>query len=111
MGENKFGCPRECVNSHVPVGGEITVFASMLHAHLAGREIWTEHYRQKEDETYVQIEDMNHNIYYDFNLQEYTVFDPPHKILPNDALVTYCVYNTMDRNYTTHLGLATTEEM
>ena len=54
---------------------------------------------------------MNHNIYYDFNLQEYTVFDPPHKILPNDALVTYCVYNTMDRNYTTHLGLATTEEM
>jgi len=111
VGENKYGCPEECFSNHIPVGGELTVFASMLHAHLAGREIWTDHFRQKEDGTYVQIEDMNHNIYYDFNLQEYTIFDPPHKILPTDALVTYCVYNTMDRNYTTYFGLSTAEEM
>lgn len=54
---------------------------------------------------------MNHNIYYDFNLQEYTVFDPPHTILPGDALVTYCVYNTEDRNTTTTFGLPTTSGM
>lgn len=37
VGDNKFGCPASCTNSHVPEEGKLTVFASMLHAHLAGR--------------------------------------------------------------------------
>ena len=37
VGEIEYGCPAECTTANIPIDTEITVFASMLHAHLAGR--------------------------------------------------------------------------
>jgi hypothetical protein len=42
-------------------GGNITVFAYMLHAHLLGRQIWTVHYRNN-----VPIGYIGNNLAYDF---------------------------------------------
>merc|ERR1711879_1097412 len=89
---------------------QIFVFASMLHAHLAGRQIYTEHYRSDGNVT-TRLEDLNNNPYYDFNVQAYDLFNPPKTIVPGDSLVTYCVYNTEDRTEDTVFGLSTTEEM
>jgi len=104
------GCPSECSTQNIPEDTELTVFASMLHAHLAGRQIYTQHFRQSNNQT-VKIEDLNNNPYYDFNVQAYDLFNPPKSIQPGDSLVTYCVYNTEDRTDTTYFGLSTAEEM
>ena len=37
VGDVYEGCPSECTTQNIPEGSEITIFASMLHAHLAGR--------------------------------------------------------------------------
>jgi hypothetical protein len=42
-------------------GGNITVFAYMLHAHLLGRKIWTVHYRNNAPIGY-----LGNNLAYDF---------------------------------------------
>jgi hypothetical protein len=59
----------------------------------------------------VKIEDLNNNPYYDFNVQSYDVFNPPKMLYPGDGLVTYCVYNTEDRNEVTTWGLSSYKEM
>lgn len=111
VGAPEFGCPSECTKKNVPENSPMVVFASMLHAHLAGRQIRTEHWRPKENGTLVKIDDLNNNPYYDFNVQSYDIFNPPKTVLSGDGLITYCVYNTEDRTDTTYLGLPTTSEM
>jgi len=110
VGTQEEGCPAECSTQNIPEDTELIVFASMLHAHLAGRQIYTEHYRQSGNET-IKIDDLNNNPYYDFNVQAYDLFNPPKTMQPGDSLVTYCVYNTEDRTDTTYFGLSTYEEM
>jgi hypothetical protein len=51
------------------------------------------------------------NKYYDFNYQNSYDLDPPVKVTKDDALYTYCGYQTLTRNKFTAAGLSTKDEV
>jgi len=104
------GCTNACslhINgpSALP-GGEIKFFASLLHAHTAGREIWTKLIRNGK-EILELIRDKN----YDFNYQQSHLLRQEVPFKAGDELLTYCRYNTMNRKDATVGGLSTADEM
>ncbi|XP_077992069.1 DBH-like monooxygenase protein 1 homolog [Glandiceps talaboti] len=98
-------CPKECLSKTL-ADSEITVFASVLHSHLAGVELKTRHFRDGVELPIIAVDDT-----YDFNYQEMRYLKEPATIRSGDELVTQCMYNTKGRSGVTYGGLGTKEEM
>eukprot|EP00737_Agarophyton_chilense_P000431 gb/GEZJ01000482.1/.p1 GENE.gb/GEZJ01000482.1/~~gb/GEZJ01000482.1/.p1 ORF type:complete len:829 (-),score=96.89 gb/GEZJ01000482.1/:2346-4832(-) len=84
----------------------INYFASFLHMHLTGMEIYT----NKFSENGTFIENMNKVNFWSDSFQNYIVFDPPKQIRPGQQLQLTCLYDTRKRPNTT-FGLETKNEM
>lgn len=102
-------CPAECT-SQFP--SPITVHATMLHAHLAGRAITVSHVRDNGTHV-VQLPDIASDPYYDFNFQSLNPVAEPGGVVvqPGDGIITTCTYDTRDRTTTTFAGIDTESEM
>ncbi|CAB0007638.1 unnamed protein product, partial [Nesidiocoris tenuis] len=98
-------CISECTNSAFPQDG-ITVFGSQLHTHLTGVMLETRHIRNG-----VELPRLNYDYHYSPHFQEIRLLKKEITVLPGDALITTCYYNTMDRVNVTLGGFATTDEM
>ncbi|XP_070555178.1 DBH-like monooxygenase protein 1 homolog [Ptychodera flava] len=98
-------CSQECLQEG-SADTSITVFASVLHSHLAGVKLLTRHFRGG-----VELPMIAEDNSYDFNLQEMRHLKESVVIQPGDRLLTECTYNTMDRSTMTFGGLSTKEEM
>ncbi len=73
---------------------------------MAGNEVWTKIIRKGVDIGY-----LFRNKYYDFNYQNSYNLDPPVKITKDDALHTYCGYQTTTRDKFTSAGVSTKDEV
>ena len=82
-------CTSECVSAALKQAGQqsITVFASLLHAHLAGRSIKTTVIRNGKERAV-----LNDNKLYDFNYQNYDMLKDQVTITAEDSLNTTCGY-------------------
>ncbi|RXN07712.1 dopamine beta-hydroxylase [Labeo rohita] len=89
----------------LPAGG-IHIFASQLHTHLAGLGVRTVLVRGGREVEVVQ-EDKHFSTHY----QIIRVLRKMVTVLPGDALLTKCKYNTEDRNKVTVGGFGIMEEM
>jgi hypothetical protein len=74
--------------------------------HQAGRAIRT---RVLRDGT--ELKPLMQNKYYDFNFQSFETLPEEREILPGDAFITECHYNTQDKTTPTVFGESTSEEM
>jgi hypothetical protein len=83
---------------------KLIVFATGLHAHYLGKQIWTAHYRNG---TFLGY--LGKNEYYSFNNQRFV--DLQTEILPGDRLVTHCVWDSTGREVITTGGEGTEDEM
>ena len=84
----------------------MTIIASIPHTHLVGNEIWTKIIRNGSDIGY-----LFRNQNYDFNYQNNYLLSPFVNITKDDALVTYCGYNTQKRTDFTFAGHKTVTEV
>lgn len=98
-------CLSECTQAGLPKNG-ITVFASQLHTHLTGRRVWTSLIRNNRVEKII-----NSDNHYDQMFQEIRLLREPVRVLPGDALVNTCVYNTKSRQNMTFGGYSIRDEM
>ena len=99
--------PSHCLTD-LPATG-VNVFASMLHTHVTGVSVRTQHFRQG-----VELPPLDSNEHYDFNFQQVVPLGTPGnypKLMSGDNLKLTCTYNTMDRTSVTRGGIATTDEM
>jgi hypothetical protein len=85
---------------------EVRVFASLLHAHYAGRQIKTDIVRNG-----TVIGALNRNDNYDFAFQNFDFFPEEKVIKAGDLLKTTCTYRTRERPGITLGGLSTHDEM
>jgi len=103
-----FTCPSECTSQMVQPS--VTVFASMLHAHLTGLQLWTNLYRNGTFEHTIEAAHFWSNDH-----QRNTLLNDTVTLLPGDELRTTCVYGVDKVNATDGappvFGLATDEEM
>nr|XP_032817547.1 DBH-like monooxygenase protein 1 homolog isoform X1 [Petromyzon marinus] len=93
-------------NGETQVDGEMQVFASCLHSHLAGISMQARHFRNG-----TQIGDVGREQDYDFKFQETRHLKKLVTVLPGDKIVVECVYRTTNRNKTTLGGMTTEDEM
>ncbi|XP_076141090.1 dopamine beta-hydroxylase [Alosa pseudoharengus] len=98
-------CTAKCTQTALPPGG-IFIFASQLHTHLAGRAVRTVLVRGGREVEMVQ-EDKHFSTHY----QIIRTLEKMVNVLPGDALITKCTYNTEDRNKPTVGGFGIMEEM
>ncbi|XP_078583126.1 DBH-like monooxygenase protein 1 [Branchiostoma floridae x Branchiostoma japonicum] len=98
-------CSSSCLQEALPEDG-VTIVASFLHTHLAGRSIRERHFRNGKE-----LRPINSNDAYDFNYQQTTYLKPYVKLLPGDTLVLECGYETKNRQNMTYGGLGTHDEM
>ncbi|XP_066027869.1 DBH-like monooxygenase protein 1 [Pocillopora verrucosa] len=103
-------CPKECYledlqATKLPEKG-IKVFAALLHTHLQGRATWTKHVRNG-----VELPEIARDDHYDFNFQDIQVLREEAHIKPEDDLIHFCKYETMDRDTLVQAGFSTTQEM
>ena len=96
-------CPSMCQET-LPSDG-VTVFASVLHMHTAGRAMSADLLAQ--DGTFKAS--LGAEPFYDFNFQTTNNLDVT--MMPNDQLHTKCTFGTLDRSETTIFGLRTQDEM
>jgi hypothetical protein len=80
-------CTNECLSAALKQSGQqsITVFSSLLHAHLAGRNIKTTVIRNGKERAV-----LNNNMLYDFNYQNYDTLKEQVVITAEDSLNTTC---------------------
>jgi len=97
-------CPRDATNQFT--NQNLTVFGTLLHAHMAGRRLFLQHVRNG-----VELEPLAEEPYYDFNYQETRLVYPYTSIQRGDSLIMNCIYNTQDRTKPTPAGESTREEM
>lgn len=97
-------CPSNCTAKWPDV--EISVFASGLHMHTTGRNIWTNKYNA--DGTF--NETMNAIEYWSNDHQYGRFYDPPKTVRRGDILSTTCNYDTTKRPGTV-FGERTVDEM
>lgn len=81
-------------------------YAFTPHMHFYGRSLVTEHYRCGE-----KIGEIGRISAYEFDNQQTYSLNPPVKILPGDALVTTCNFNTSLADFDVEGGEETTNEM
>uniref|UniRef100_A0A0A9WPA7 Tyramine beta-hydroxylase n=1 Tax=Lygus hesperus TaxID=30085 RepID=A0A0A9WPA7_LYGHE len=98
-------CISECLNVALPERG-IMMFGAQLHTHLTGVMTETRHIRQG-----VELERLNYDYHYSPHFQEIRLLKKQRKILPGDALIQTCYYNTIGRENITLGGFKTTDEM
>lgn len=98
-------CIAECTQLALPSSG-INVFASQLHTHLRGVRILTRHFRSD-----VELAELNRDDYYSHHYQEIRALRNRRIILPGDALVTTCYYDTRGYANTTLGGFSISDEM
>jgi len=84
----------------------VYVFEFTPHMHLYGRSMVTEHYRCGK-----KIGELGRIGNYEFDNQQSYILDPPVKLLPGDALVTRCGFNTSGVDFNITGGDGTTDEM
>ncbi|KAF6211921.1 hypothetical protein GE061_012438 [Apolygus lucorum] len=98
-------CITDCLNVALPEEG-IMMFGAQLHTHLTGVMTETRHIRQG-----VELERLNYDYHYSPHFQEIRLLKKQRSILPGDALIQTCYYNTMKRENITLGGFKTTDEM
>jgi len=99
-------CSPDCLGESIGEGGEIRVFANLLHSHLLGYGIKTRVVRQG-TELVPLAQDNN----YDFNFQESRRLPDELVLKKGDSLIVECTYKGPHRNFTTYGGLRTIDEM
>jgi len=97
-------CPGQC-SAQFPTTG-INATGVLLHAHLAGRELYLHQYRNG-----TELAPIAQEPYYNFAYQQMTTLQQERVILPGDTLMMECVYNTVDRTQPTTMGFTTMNEM
>eukprot|EP00568_Trieres_chinensis_P012818 CAMPEP_0183294602 /NCGR_PEP_ID=MMETSP0160_2-20130417/2876_1 /TAXON_ID=2839 ORGANISM="Odontella Sinensis, Strain Grunow 1884" /NCGR_SAMPLE_ID=MMETSP0160_2 /ASSEMBLY_ACC=CAM_ASM_000250 /LENGTH=697 /DNA_ID=CAMNT_0025455951 /DNA_START=50 /DNA_END=2143 /DNA_ORIENTATION=+ len=98
-------CSSDCLAKYLP-GSGVEVHNMIFHAHLLGRSLKTQHFRGDKE-----LQNIGSRPFYDFNHQS---GEPAHKgsrLMPGDALITTCVYDTRGRENETLFGVKTSEEM
>lgn len=98
-------CIPECTEIALPARG-ITVFGSQLHAHLRGVRILTRHLRDGKE-----LPELNRDDFYSHHFQEIRQLRRKPKVLPGDALVTTCYYDTQGYKNATLGGFSIQDEM
>jgi dopamine beta-monooxygenase len=96
-------CPSEAT---AKLPHPIYAYAFAPHMHLFGRSLYTEHYRCG-----VKIGEIGRATSYEFDNQQSYALRAPVKILPGDALITTCEYNTSSSEVALIGGEETTAEM
>jgi dopamine beta-monooxygenase len=84
----------------------VYAFSFAPHMHLFGRKLVTDHYRCG-----LKIGEIGRIDAYEFDNQQAYQLAQPVKILPGDAFVTTCTFDTTNSNVTIVGGEATTDEM
>lgn len=87
-------------------GNGIYIFASQMHTHLAGIASWTEHIREGK-----LMNELQRDNHYSPHFQEIRLLPKQVHVLPGDALIHYCLYDTTKRTNITLGGYSTSEEM
>ena len=120
-------CTEECTGEGLARAG-VTVFGSQLHTHGAGRRVETVLVRSgvetlvnqdKHYSTHFQVVNtvqcavyhVPSYLAYTLYFQEIRSLARPVRVMPGDALVTRCYYDTSDRDNVTLGGFSFTEEM
>ncbi|XP_040169352.1 tyramine beta-hydroxylase [Anopheles arabiensis] len=98
-------CIAECSKIALPKTG-IVVFGSQLHTHLRGVRVLTRHFRGK-----TELPILNRDDFFSHHYQEIRQLRYKPRVLPGDALVTSCYYDTRGYNSTTLGGFAISDEM
>ncbi|XKL67505.1 hypothetical protein PGB90_002996 [Kerria lacca] len=98
-------CIAECTSISLPPHG-ITIFGSQLHTHLTGVQVITRHVRDGRE-----LLELNRDNHYSTHFQEIRLLKRPVVVLPGDALITTCRYNTQNRENVTLGGFAIKDEM
>jgi hypothetical protein len=96
-------CTTECTDTF---GGKVEVFATYLHAHYYGREIWTVLNRKGSTKN---SEVVNYKQFWNFGFQNVALIN--YTIFPGDSLSTHCVYDSSKSAANITFGLQSSEEM
>ncbi|KAK5640110.1 hypothetical protein RI129_010921 [Pyrocoelia pectoralis] len=98
-------CVSECTAVSLPPEG-IIIFGSQLHTHLTGIRVLTRHIRNG-----YELPKLNWDNHYSTHFQEIRRLKRVVNVLPGDALITTCDYQTLDRENITLGGFAISDEM
>ncbi|XP_050074506.1 tyramine beta-hydroxylase [Anopheles maculipalpis] len=98
-------CIAECTKLALPKTG-ITIFGSQLHTHLRGVRVLTRHLRGKEE-----LPVINRDDFFSHHYQEIRQLRYKPEVLPGDALVTTCYYDTRGYKLPTLGGFSISDEM
>ncbi|XP_056011248.1 dopamine beta-hydroxylase-like [Ostrea edulis] len=98
-------CIADCTEIALPPNG-IRVYASQLHTHLTGKQVFTKHIRRG-----VELLELNRDNHYSPHFQEIRTLPRHVHVLPGDALITSCVDGTLNRSAVTLGGFSIQEEM
>eukprot|EP01137_Pigoraptor_chileana_P032271 Opistho-2@21380 len=103
----KAWCPSGCTDTlGASRDANVTVFATMLHSHVAGRAIELRTIRNGSE-----LGVLTNEPHYDFNYQSFHVHNPPAILHPGDEFQLTCTYDTTARSGPTRGGLGTQNEM
>ncbi|XP_077500682.1 tyramine beta hydroxylase [Amblyomma americanum] len=98
-------CISECTRVALPKSG-ITLVAAQLHTHLTGERVWVRHVRGG-----AELPEMARDDHFSTHFQEIRLLKTRLQLMPGDALVITCRYNTLDRPNVTLGGFGIREEM
>ncbi|XP_050050808.1 dopamine beta-hydroxylase-like [Dermacentor andersoni] len=98
-------CISECTRVALPNSG-ITLVAAQLHTHLTGERVWVRHVRGG-----AELPEMARDDHFSTHFQEIRLLKRRLQLMPGDALVITCSYNTVDRANVTLGGFGIREEM
>ncbi|XP_055585811.1 tyramine beta-hydroxylase [Uranotaenia lowii] len=98
-------CIAECTKVGLPESG-ITIFGSQLHTHLRGVRLMTRHFRNGKE-----LREVNRDDFYSHHFQEIRQLRYRPKVLPGDALMTTCYYDTRGYETATLGGFSISDEM
>jgi dopamine beta-monooxygenase len=108
-GQNRWPLVAYCIPECTQVGlgsQGIKVFASQLHTHQTGKQVYTKHYRAG-----VELAELNRDDHYSPHYQEIRKLPRHVHIIPGDALVTTCQDTTADKKQVTLGGFSISDEM
>jgi dopamine beta-monooxygenase len=98
-------CASECTQASLPSNG-ITVFASQLHTHLTGVQVFTRIIKKNGN-----IVTLNADRHYSPHFQEIRLLPEPVRIERGDTILHTCIYNTDMRENMTFGGYGIKDEM
>nr|CAG4646117.1 EOG090X0318 [Macrothrix elegans] len=99
-------CLPQCTAVSIPKKG-ITIFGSQLHTHLLGYRVVTQHFGADGKE----LPELDRDNHYSTHYQEIRLLKNPVKVLPGDALLTTCWFNSVDKENATLGGFSISDEM